>query len=186
VPEQFVHPELVEQLALLAGGVARPVVLIDGGSGSGKSTLAGPLATALGAELVHLEDLYPGWDGLQAASDQLFTEVLTSAAPRWQGWDWEKDAVTHWRTVNAVLPLVVEGSGALSRRNRGAATLGVWVELDEEARKRRAIDRDGDRYAPHWDRWAKQEREFALREHPSELADVIVRADTGEIRVRSA
>jgi hypothetical protein len=80
---------------------------------------------------------------------------------------------------------VVEGSGALSARNRAVATFGIWIELDEATRKSRALDRDGDRYAPHWDRWAQQEREFALREHPSELADVIVRGDTGELRVRS-
>jgi hypothetical protein len=29
-------------------------------------------------------------------------------------------------------------------------------------------------FAAHWDRWARQERAFAAREHPRELADVIV------------
>ncbi len=186
MPEPFVSPEMIERLARRAGSAARPVVLIDGGSGAGKSTLGTALASALGAELIRLEDLYPGWDGLQAASDQLFSEVLTSPTPRWQGWDWERSEVTHWRTVDPTLPLVIEGSGALSQRNRAAATLGIWVELDAVVRKARALARDGDRYAPHWERWAAQEREFALRERPAELADVIVHGDTGEIDVRSA
>ncbi|MDQ1578127.1 MAG: hypothetical protein QOE21_814, partial [Microbacteriaceae bacterium] len=53
-------------------------------------------------------------------------------------------------------------------------TFAIWVELDAATRKRRALDRDGDAYRPHWDRWAAQELAFAEREHPSELADLVV------------
>ena len=42
-----------------------PVVAIDGYSGSGKSTLAAALASLLpGWQVLHLDDWYPGWDGL--------------------------------------------------------------------------------------------------------------------------
>ena len=42
-----------------------PVVTIDGYSGSGKSTLAAALARLLpGWQVLHLDDWYPGWDGL--------------------------------------------------------------------------------------------------------------------------
>ena len=42
-----------------------PVVAIDGYSGSGKSTLAAALAFLLpGWQVLHLDDWYPGWDGL--------------------------------------------------------------------------------------------------------------------------
>ena len=44
------------------------VVLIDGRSGSGKTSLAADVAESLGAAVLHLEDLYPGWDGLGAGS----------------------------------------------------------------------------------------------------------------------
>ena len=178
--------ELVDRLATLAGSPKRPVVLIDGGSGSGKSTLAAALSTRLNAQLVHLEDLYPGWEGLEAASSQLFEEILSSPSPRWRGWDWQRDVVTRWRSLDAELPLVIEGSGALSRRNRERATFGIWLELAEETRKERALRRDGDRYAPHWDGWASQERTFADRERPAELADVVVDVHTGTLRIRSA
>jgi hypothetical protein len=62
-----------------ASAALRPVVLLDGRSGTGKTTLAGVLAGRLGAQLVHLDDLYPGWDGLRAASEAVVAEVL--AAP---------------------------------------------------------------------------------------------------------
>jgi hypothetical protein len=69
---------------------------------------------------------------------------------------------------------VVEGCGALSVANRALATLGLWVELDDATRKRRALLRDGDSYAPHWDDWAAQEDVFIARERPRERADAIV------------
>ena len=165
-------PELVSRLAELARAAARPIVLIDGGSGSGKSTLAGAL--------------YRGWDGLEQASTQVFDGILASPTPGWRGWDWDAAVSTDWHEVSRTLPLVIEGSGALSRRNRAAATMGIWIELDESTRRHRALDRDGERYAPHWDRWAAHERAFADRERPAELADVVVRAATGELIERAA
>ena len=153
--------------------VPRPIVLIDGGSGSGKTTLAPHLAASLGAGLVHLDDVYPGWDGLEAGSRHVRDFVL-SAEPRWQRWDWITDEPAEWHELDPTLPLVVEGSGSLSRANRALATYGIWVELDAVTRKQRALARDGDAYAPHWDRWAAQEAAFAAREHPRELADHVI------------
>jgi uridine kinase len=166
--------ELASRLAraVVAASDGRPVVLLDGGSGAGKSTLATPLAAALDAELVRLDDVYPGWDGLEAGSRAVYEEIIPTA--RWHRWDWGSDAVADERRIDPSRPLVVEGCGALSRRARGLATFGVWIELDRLERRRRAIARDGDTYAPHWDRWAEQERVFFARERPDLLADVIL------------
>jgi uridine kinase len=150
----------------------RPILLIDGRSGSGKTELAAELATGLGAQLVRLDDIYPGWDGLEAASESVHTNILL--ANRWQRWDWAADAPAEWHELDPGRALIVEGSGALSHANRALATLGVWVELDELTRKARALARDGAMYAPHWDAWASQERRFFDRERPDLLADLIV------------
>jgi uridine kinase len=152
----------------------RPVVLIDGRSGSGKSTIAPRLAAALAAQLVRLDDIYPGWDGLERASEHVGEFVLAVAEPRWRRWDWAADAPAEWHPIDATRPLVVEGCGALSRSNRAKATFGIWVELDAVSRKRRALERDGEAYAPHWDRWAAQEARFAEREHSRDLADAVL------------
>ncbi|HAM27098.1 MAG TPA: hypothetical protein DCP11_10490 [Microbacteriaceae bacterium] len=154
----------------------RPVVLIDGGSGSGKTTLAAALAPALGAQLVRLDDIYPGWDGLEAASEHV-REFVLSAVPRWRRWDWASQAAAEWHSVDQARPLVIEGSGSLSRANRALATCGIWVELDEPTRKARALERDGELYAPFWDRWAAQEQRFAARERPREFADLVLDDD---------
>jgi predicted kinase len=172
VPRSEVPP--AARLLAAARTSVRPVVLIDGGSGSGKSTIAPVLADALGAQLVRLDDFYPGWHGLEAASEAVCSTVLAPDAPGFWRWDWASGERAEWHPLDPGTPLVIEGSGTLSAANRTLATLGIWVELDAETRKARALVRDGDLYAPWWDIWAEQERAFAAREHPAERADVIL------------
>jgi uridine kinase len=148
-----------------------PIVLIDGRSGSGKTGLATALADALGAAVLRLDDIYPGWDGLATASEQLAVILDTG---RWQRWDWTSVRHAEWNTIDAGRPLIVEGSGALTRTSRERVTYGIWVELDEPTRKARALARDGARYEPHWDNWAAQEQVLFDRERPDLLADLVV------------
>lgn len=151
----------------------RPVVLIDGRSGAGKTTLARELAPLLDAQLVSLDDLYPGWQGLAAGSRAVHETILRDADPGWTRWDWAANAPAEWHPVDPERPIVIEGCGALSRANLARATFGIWVDLPAPERRRRALEREPD-FAPHWREWAAQEREHAAREHPSALADLVV------------
>jgi len=69
-------------LDLVDAGAPTPIVLIDGRAGSGKSTLAAQLQNVLfrdgesAPRLIHMDDLYPGWDGLSAGSDYLNRMIL--------------------------------------------------------------------------------------------------------------
>ena len=47
------------------------LIALDGRSGAGKTWLAGLLAVPLDAPVIHLDDLYPGWNGPAAAGDAL-------------------------------------------------------------------------------------------------------------------
>lgn len=149
------------------------MVLIDGRSGAGKTTLAQELAPRLGAQLVSLDDLYPGWDGLEAGSHAVHETVLRAVDPGWRRWDWASAGPAEWHPVDPEQPIVVEGCGALGRANRALATFGIWVELGAAERRNRALERDA-YFGAHWDRWAAQEDRFAAREHSRALADVIV------------
>jgi gluconate kinase len=164
----------LDRLATRARRAAgRVVVLVDGGSGAGKTTLATALAPLLDAQLVSLDDLYPGWDGLAAGSAAVPAGVLRDRDPGWRRWDWYLERAAEWHPVDPRRPIVVEGCGALTRAARDRATLGVWIELDAAERRRRALARDGDVFAPHWDRWARQEAALRVREDPLALADVV-------------
>jgi uridine kinase len=155
------------------------VVAVDGRSGAGKTSLATALREALGAPLVALEDLYGGWDGLERGVDLLVSAVLEPLAagrpalvPRY---DWMAAA---WDPPWALEPpavLIVEGVGAGARRAAGYESVLAWMEAPASVRKKRALDRDGDTFAPYWDAWAAQEDAMLARERTPDRADLILR-----------
>ncbi len=138
--------------------LAVPVVTIDGYSGSGKSTLAAALERQLeGWQILHLDDWYPGWDGLAegARVARAIAHDLRAGRPSsYVTWDWEASAPGHAVRV-PLAPTIIEGCGAWD----ADADLSVWIADPGEAeRRRRALARDGATYAPHWQRWAMQDR----------------------------
>lgn len=141
-----------------SGPVMRvPVVTVDGYSGSGKSTLARALAAADSAwQVLHMDDWYPGWDGLDAGARvarAIAADLRAGRDSSYVGWDWEADAVGRTRRVPA-RPTIIEGCGAVE----ADADLMIWLADPGEAeRRRRALARDGATYAPHWQRWAAQD-----------------------------
>jgi uridine kinase len=168
-------------------GHDRVVLLIDGRSGSGKTTLARRLVAAWPVELlgpvqlVHLDDVYPGWHGLEAASRVVESSVLSATDPGWTTWDWQRDVPGERRTLDPAVSVVVEGAGALTRASSGLSTLSVWLELDDGTRRARALGRDGATYEPWWEVWAEQEERHLAVERPRELADVVVDVATGQV-----
>jgi uridine kinase len=163
------------------------VVALDGPSGAGKTTLADELAALLpGAAVVHLDDLYPGWDGLEAVVPLLVDHVLEPlrgpASLAVPGWDWDRDTPGDARPRPDLGPprprvVLVEGAAAGARACAPYLDAVIWAEAPEDLRKERALARDGAAYAPHWERWARQERAHFARERTRERADLVV--DTG-------
>ena len=151
------------------------IVLVDGRSGAGKTDYARSLAETTGAQLVSIDEVYPGWDGLDAGSAHIYryllTPLLAGMPGSYQRWDWAHGTHGEWRTIAAGTDVVIEGCGAIRRGAPGQVTETIWLECPEETRQQRAMDRDGALYRPHWERWARQEDRF-LRIHESdETAD---------------
>lgn len=167
-------PQPLGAVAAVLATPVRPVVLIDGGAGAGKTTLAGDLADVwpgVRPVIIGLDDLYPGWDGLDAGAAAVHQDILHPDHPGYWRWDWETSRRDAWVPVDAHCALIIEGCGALTERNRASATAGIWVQADAEDRRRRALSRDGEVFAAHWDQWATQERRHWRQNHPHNLAD---------------
>ena len=154
------------------------VIAIDGRTGSGKSSLAGRLAERVDAPMVQLEQLYPGWDGLQAGIDLLVEAVLVplsagevAQVPRY---DWLVHRFVEPWPLEPPELLIVEGVGAGARAAATFASLLVWLELAADIREERALARDGDVFRPHWSQWAAQEDVLLAREQTPARAAIVV------------
>lgn len=171
------------------------IVFIDGRAGSGKTTLATELAAlfegragvgraevdragvANEAQVIHMDDLTPGWRGLAQAS-RVLEMLLTTAT--WQRYDWHAGELAETQQIDFTRPLIVEGCGSITRATlarasarAGSRVLSVWLDCDETLRKQRALDRDGETFAQFWDVWAEQELVHLATERPDQLADIV-------------
>ena len=158
------------------------MVLVDGRSGAGKTSLVARVVAAwptdTRVQVVALDRLYPGWDGLAAGARIAFEDILVPHARGligvWRRWDWELSEPAEASAVDPALPLIVEGCGVLTARSSRLADVTVWVDAPAQVRRHRAIERDGDTYRPHWQRWAAQEEAHIATDAPASLADITV------------
>lgn len=184
---------LIEQitaatLELTDSGMATPIILIDGRAGSGKSTLAEKIQNELFRQgesmprIIHMDDLYEGWNGLAVGAEYLqrfvLSPLLTKQTASWQEYNWEIDSRDRWREFSGGTPLIIEGCGALNQYTSSIAQLSIWLEVDEETRRKRWLERDGDAFNEYFDIWAAQELDFIAREKSPTLADYELRSSS--------
>jgi uridine kinase len=171
------------------GGATR-VVAIDGRSGAGKTSLAETISDQLNAPVVSLEGLYGGWDGIERGIDLLVSEVLeplaAGRAARVPRYDWVAQEWAEPVMLEPPAVLIVEGVGAGALRPAAFASLLIWLEAPAATRKQRALDRDGETFAPYWDQWAAQEDLMLTRERTPDRADAIIRSPLGAPRPERA
>ncbi|SDL58628.1 aminodeoxychorismate synthase component I [Arthrobacter sp. ok362] len=163
------------------------IIAIDGRSGSGKTTLAIELAARLRehhkVSLFHLEDIYPGWNGLAAGIERYVTTVLSplrrGESAEWVSWDWERHYDGDARTTRPAEIVLVEGVGAAAAAALPLLDAVIWADSSDADRRASALARDGDTYEPFWDQWAAQEAEWLAADDVPARADVHVlnRAD---------
>jgi uridine kinase len=159
-------------------GVVR-LVTVDGPSGSGKTSLAKRLCRALRrVPTVHLDHLYEGWTGLDGMASNLDSWVFTPLRHGMPGqhmvYDWHRGAFSEWREVPLAPALIVEGVGAGQRQFSDIAVMSIWVDADEEIRRKRTLEREGPDTAialREW--WPREARHYAV-EGTRERADLIV------------
>ena len=168
-----------------------PIVLIDGRAASGKSQFAKDLSEAYfqvdkqAARVVHMDDLYPGWNGLAEGSVYLLTNILlplaNSRSANWQVWNWRKnhrgaeEPGNGRRQFAGGTLLIVEGCGSISRLSSTNSDFQIWIDADDAARKERFSKRDSGKFDEYFGIWSAQEDEYYEREKSKQLAELIIK-----------
>lgn len=180
-------PEILHETArgVVALALSRPPTLgagrllaIDGPSGSGKSTLAAEVSALLPrATVLHLDDLYDGWDGLPRlgpALDRLLRPLAAGDPGCFRRYDWHN---ADWAEEVFVAPtdlLVIEGVGAGHRAIADLVTALVWLEVAPAVGLRRALDRDGAAYEAQLRAWQQDEAVHYAVDATRERADIAI------------
>lgn len=156
------------------------LVCLDGPAGSGKTTLAAAITERVGGQVVHLDDLYPGWRGLAQVVtlvERLLSPLGHGQSGHYRRFDWETGSLAEWRPVRPGGLLVLEGVGSGCRRWAPLTTTLAWLAAPRTTRRRRGLDRDGPEYADLWRRWAVEEDSLFAREHTRSRADLEIGTD---------
>ena len=171
--------ELVRELASSRPptlGTGR-LVCVDGPAGSGKTTLGAALAERTGGQLIHADDLMGGWRGLDDVGRQLaaMVEPLSAGRPgSYEQFDWQQHRYDRVVPVPPAPWLVVEGVGSGAVAIASYITVLVWVEVDEDLRLARGLERDGEAMREPWLVFMEDERAVFEADRTRERADVLV------------
>ena len=185
-PAQALKPTLLDLLQ----SKPNPVVLIDGKAGSGKSTFARLLQDQVFQEtkqtpkVVHMDDLYPGWEGLAQGPLYLVENILKpiklTGKAQWQRWDWANDKRggsdpgNGWREFDGENMLIIEGCGSVTAQSADLADLTIWIEAARQIRKARFEARDRGVFSNFWNSWSAQEDEFFEDQRSEQLCQLTV------------
>jgi len=153
------------------------LVCVDGPAGSGKTSLSDAVARRTDAQVVHMDDLYDGWEGLLFVAgrvERLLRPLAQGLHGHWQRYDWHAGRFAEWHQVRPGGLLLLEGVGSGARAWAALTTTLVYVEAPRSVRLRRGLDRDGEAQVDNWRRFMVQEDVLLARERTRARADLVV------------
>jgi uridine kinase len=176
--------QINEALRDLFSESAKPLVLaIDGPAGSGKSTLASEIARAFSGtysiEVIHLDELYNGWD--DALSQDLFHRIAQLIAAQRAGqatdlaiYDWSATSFSGSREIKTAQLLIIEGVGSSNQLLHANLTTSIWLDIDQSIGLARVLERDGEEIRGEMVKWQKMESEYFAHDLTRERAEFIL------------
>jgi len=176
--------QINEALRDLFSLAAKPLVIaIDGPAGSGKSTLAGEIARAFAGnysiEVIHLDELYRGWEN--PLNDELFKKLLSLIAAQKSEkvsdlaiYDWSLESFAGSRQVKPAQLLIIEGVGSCNISIREKLTTSIWLDIDQQVGLTRVLARDGEAIRNEMVKWQEMESKYFAKDLTRESADFIL------------
>jgi uridine kinase len=154
------------------------LVAVDGFAGSGKTTFAGLLGEALGAQVLHTDDLLQGWADTVTFWPRLEAWVLaplrSGQAGRYRRYDWFRAEFAEWHEVPLAPVLIIEGVTTARAAIRPELTLSIWIDAPKAVRTARGVARDGDLVLPEWVAWQDREEAHVALDRTREHVDLVV------------
>lgn len=175
--------ELTDALLDLCKGVAQPIIAIDGPAGGGKTTLAQNLAlafaTSLSTTVIHMDDLYDGWDG---ALDGDFSSVLSNIVGlhkkseniSYSSYNWSTEKFDESKEVPRTQLLILEGVGSGQSSIRSSLAALIWIDINDSQGLARVIARDGESIRVPMEKWLTLQEQHFRVEGTQNAADFIL------------
>jgi uridine kinase len=163
--------QLIDALAEIAHSVEQPIIAIDGPAGAGKTTLASTISLALSPRIsttvIHMDELYPGWES--ALGEELSNTLtwLTSCHKAkksllYSSFNWEANEFANPKSHPSTHLLILEGVASAQIAIEETLATSIWLDLDPLIGYQRVIDRDGENISREMTQWlVMQEQHFA-------------------------
>lgn len=163
--------QLIDALAEIAQGVDQPIFAIDGPAGAGKTTLASTISLALSPHIsttvIHMDQLYPGWDGALGAELTKTLTWLTACHKAkkpllFSSFNWMSNEFDSPKSHPSTHLLILEGVASAQIAIEESLATSIWLDLDPTIGYQRVIDRDGENISQEMKQWLLiQEQHFA-------------------------
>ena len=163
--------QLIEALSEITLGIDQPIIAIDGPAGAGKTTLASTISLAFSPQLsttvIHMDELYPGWQG--ALGEEL-TKTLTwltschkAKKPLlYSSFNWVTNEFDPPKSHASTQLLILEGVASAQIAIEDSLATTIWLDLDPAIGYQRVIERDGEKISQEMKQWlVVQEQHFA-------------------------
>ncbi len=158
------------------------LIAIDGRAGAGKTTLASTLFENLSRKqsvaVIHMDDLYAGWNGalgqaLTRTLESIVNAHLSKSIIEIDIFNWATMSFDSIQKIEPVDVLILEGVGAGQEIVRNAGATVYWLDIDPEIGIARVLLRDGNHIAQAMKQWAIEQEIHFLRDKTRENAQHI-------------
>ena len=165
------------------GSAGVPLLAIDGPAGAGKTTLATKLEAEYSVKstvkVVHMDDLYNGWDD---ALGQSLTDTLQAITDAYLSGSTCTIKIFNWHAMKfdreeVIVPtgyLILEGVGAAQEIVRKAGATTYWLDIDAETGLQRVLARDGAHIEKEMRQWQIQQSIHFAKDQTRENCEIKV------------